>query len=309
VRIGLYVSVDATTTVDAAVERVAEAERRGFQTAWLGQLFDHDALTLLALASRGTERIELGTWVVPIQPRHPSVLAQQALTVQGASAGRLVLGVGVSHEAVVAKRLGLSYAKPLRQMREYLDALLPLLAGEEARVEGETVRATLRLGTFGAAAPPVLVAALGPRMLELAGERADGAALWLGGPRYLEEFAIPRVREAAQRAGRPTPRIACGFAVALASNRERARAAAEAFLARSSRLPAYRRVLDREGAASPGELAVVGDENELEGALTRLAGMGVTDFTAVAIPIEGEDGARERTREFLGELARRGVGD
>ncbi len=304
VRIGFYVSTEGAAPVDALLRRFERAEALGFQTAWVGQIFDHDALTLLALAARATRSIELGTWVVPIQPRHPSVMAQQALTVQAASGGRLLLGVGVSHAAVIEKRLGLPYTSPAQRMREYLAVLEPLLAGRGVDFEGETLRVSLTLGTK-AKPPPVLVAALGPQMLRLAGEVADGVAIWLGGPRYLSRYALPRIREAAQVAGRQAPRVACGLPVALADDEKRARASAEAFLGPSSRLPAYRRVLEREGADTPGAVAVVGDEDAVGEQLSRLAELGVDDFNAVPFAVEGEPDAVPRTQEFLAGLARR----
>jgi F420-dependent oxidoreductase-like protein len=299
---GFFVSADGATPIDALLRRFERAEALGFHTAWVGQLFDHDALTLLALAARATRRIELGTWVVPIQPRHPAVLAQQALTVQAASGGRLALGIGVSHAAVVEARLGLSYARPALRMREYLAVLKPLLAGESVEFRGETVSAALALGVR-AAPPPVFLAALGPQMLSLAGAAADGVAIWLGGPRYLARYALPRLREAAGAAGRALPRVACGLPVAVTRDAAAGRAGAEAFLARSSRLPAYRRVLEREGAASPGALALVGDEAAVGEALENLAALGVSDFNAVPFAIEGDPDAVPRTQEFLARAA------
>jgi F420-dependent oxidoreductase-like protein len=302
-RIGFYISADAATPIDAVLRRFERAEALGFSTAWVGQLFDHDALALLALASRATRRIELGTWVVPVQPRHPAALAQQALTVQAASGGRLLLGVGVSHAAVVADRLGLAYAAPARHMREYLSVLRPLLAGEPVEHAGEWLRVSLQLGRTTATPPPVFLAALGPQMLRLAGELADGVAIWLGGPRYLERYAVPRVREAARAAGRECPRIACGLPVAVVRDAQRARASAAAFLARSSRLPAYRRVLEREGAASPADVAVIGDESAVCAALRRLAQLGVSDFNAVPFSVEDDPDAVVRTQTSLAEFA------
>lgn len=303
-RIGFYVSVDGTTPIDAVLRRFERAEALGFHTAWVGQTFGHDALTLLALAARATRRIELGTWVVPIQPRHPSVLAQQALSVQAGSGGRLLLGIGVSHAAVIEKRLGLPYDRPALRMREYLSVLVPLLAGRAVDFQGETLHMTGQVDVR-APRPPVFLAALGPHMLRLAGELADGVAIWLGGPRYLERYALPRIRSAARAAGRETPRIACGLPVAVTSDAARARASAEAFLARSSRLPAYRRVLEREGASSPADVAVVGDASAVAEGLERLAGLGVTDFNAVPFAVEGDADAVPRTQELLASLSGR----
>lgn len=300
-RIGIYVSGRAD--LDTVLGRFDAAERRGFRTAWTGQLLGVDGLTLLALAALRTERIELGSWVVPTPPRHPSALAQQALTVHAAARGRLVLGIGCGHASLVRDRLGLDASRPLQHMREYLAVLRPLLAGEELRHAGEVFRVSLRIAAPELAPPPVLLGALGPRMLDLAGAGADGAAIWMGGPRFLEDFAIPRLRRAAREAGRPPPRIACGLAVALTGDAARGRAAAEAFLNPGARLPAYRRALEREGVASPGQLAWVGDEPELERRLAALEAIGVTDLCAVPLPVEGDPDAETRTLDFLATRA------
>ena len=302
-RIGLYISADAATPVDAILARFERAEADGFATAWAGQTFDHDALTLLALAARTTLRIELGSWVVPAPLRHPAALAQQALTVQAASGGRLLLGVGVSHEEVVARRFGERFEHPARHMREYLELLLPLLAGERVEHAGERYRVSLQLGRLGADPPPVLLAALGPAMLRVAGAAADGAAIWLGSRRYLEAFAIPRLREAAREAGRPAPRIACGFPVAVTRDLAAARESAGALLARSAKLPAYRRVLERGGLARPSDAAIIGHEEAVASELTGLAGIGVTDLVAVPFAVEGDAEAPARTQALLAGLA------
>ncbi len=305
-RIGLYVSAGAATSIDAIVARFERAETDGFHTAWVGQLFDHDALTLLAVAARATRQIELGSWVVPAPLRHPAVLAQQALTVQAASGGRLVLGVGVSHHEVVTRRFGEPFEHPARHMREYLELLVPLLAGERVERAGERYRVSLQLGALGAKPPAVLLAALGPLMLRLAGAAADGAAIWLGSRRYLETFAVPRLREAARAAGRPAPRIACGFPTAVTHDLAAVRAGAEALLARSAKLPAYRRVLERGGLTRPSAAAIVGDEDAVARKLAGLAGIGVTDLTAVPFTVAGDPEAVERTQALLAELARAG---
>jgi len=304
-QVGIYVSARAADPVGRALERFTKAEERGFRTAWTGQTFDHEALTLLALAGRETERIELGSWVVPVYGRHPLVMAQQALTAQSASGGRLLLGIGAGHTAVVEKRLGLDHSGPLVTMREYLEVLQKLLRGEAVEHEGEVFRVRARVGTLGTEPPALFLAALGPGMLGLAGARADGVAIWLGGPRYLEDFAIPRIQDAAWQATRLLPpRIACGLPVAVCSDREAGRRSAEAFLAPSAKLPAYRRVLELDGARSPADVAILGDEDAVSRRLDALAKLGVTDFNAVLFPVEGDADCMARTTAFLAERAR-----
>jgi F420-dependent oxidoreductase-like protein len=232
------------------------------------------------------------------------VLAQQALSVQAASGGRLVLGLGVSH-AEVLRRFGIGFEEPVRHMQEYLEVLLPLLAGRRVEHAGPHYRVALELGPVPAPPPVVLLAALGPEMLRLAGTAADGAAIWLGAPRFLEQLAIPRLREAAREAGRLPPRIACGFPIAVTRDTAAALASAGALLARSAKLPAYRRVLARGGLERPEQAAIVGDEDAVAGELVRLASLGVSDFTAVLFSVAGDPEAPVRTQAFLARLARR----
>jgi F420-dependent oxidoreductase-like protein len=304
VRIGLYISTDGATPMDRLLARFERAEAQGFATAWVGQVLEHDALTLLALAARATQRIELGSWVVPAPLRHPGVLAQQAASVQAASAGRLVLGVGVGHEEVVTRRFGVPWPRPAAFLREYLDVLLPLLDGRPAEHAGRHFRVSLRLELPGVPRPPVLLAALGPALLALAGSAADGAAIWLGSPRFLHELAIPRVTSAARAAGRAAPRIACGFPIAVTRDVAAARASAGRLLARSAKLPAYRRVLARGGLEQPADAAIVGDEDAVARQLARLAELGVTDLAAMPFAVDGDPEAAERTSALLAGLSR-----
>ena len=302
-RIGIYVSAGARAPLDALLDEFARVDAAGFHTAWLGQTFELDALTALALAGTVTRTVELGSWVIPIQPRHPTALAQLAATAQAACGGRLVLGVGVSHEAVIARRFGLDYARPLRHAQEYLEVLIPLLRGDAVAHAGERYRVQARLEVTGEP-PPVLLAALGPEMLALAGRATDGAAIWLGGPRYLEELAVPTLHGAAEDAGREGPRIACGLPVAITSDVEAARRSAHAFLAQSSKLPAYQRVLELEGVDAPEDVALIGEDAKVLDALDQLAVLGVTDFNAVLFDVDGDPDARTRSFELLARLAR-----
>ena len=302
-RIGLYISAAGNEPLELIFERFAAAEGLGFRTAWVGHTFEWDSLTLLALAGPSTKGMELGSWVVPTFPRHPIALAQQALTVQRACGNRLALGIGASHAAVIQKRMGIDYTRPLRHMREYLAVLPNLLSGERIEYHGEDYRIAAQLDPGGAAAPPVLVAALGPKMLELAGRCADGVAIWLGGARFVGEFALPHIELGAKAAGRSRPRVVVGLPVAVTRHPD-AREAAEKFLAMSSRLPAYQRVLEREGVASPGAVALVGDEAQVVRRLEALAALGVSDFNAILIPVTGDPDTGRRTRDVLAAFAK-----
>ncbi len=183
--------------------QLEQAAADGFASAWMSNIFGLDALTALAVAGRAVPGIELGTAVVPSYPRHPAVLAQQALTVAAAVGPRLALGIGLSHKIVIDDMFGYSFGLPARHMSEYLSILLPLLAGERAAFDGETMRAAVELSVPRAGRIPVLLAAMGPAMLRLAGRRADGTVLWMTGPATVREYIVPAITQAAQQAGRP----------------------------------------------------------------------------------------------------------
>ncbi|MFQ5515363.1 MAG: TIGR03564 family F420-dependent LLM class oxidoreductase [Myxococcota bacterium] len=285
------------TTLDDFVAEACAAERDGFAFLSVPNIFGLDALTALCVAGRETERIELATGVIPTPPRHPVALAQQALTAQAACRGRFVLGIGLSHKLVIEDMLGLSYRRPARQMEEYLEVLMPLVQGQPASFEGEIYRVKAGLQVAGGVPVPVLVAALGPRMLGIAGRLADGTATWMTGPRTLSGHTIPTLREAAKAAGRPEPRVSAGFPIAITSNPAQAREVAGKIFALYGTLPSYRAMLDREGVAGPGDIALVGSEGEVRSSLRRLSDTGVTELAASLFP--ADDGALERTREFL----------
>ncbi|GAA4183780.1 TIGR03564 family F420-dependent LLM class oxidoreductase [Streptosporangium oxazolinicum] len=274
-------------------ERIARGADDGFSSVWVSQTFGFDALTALAVLGSGLPGIELGTAVVPTYPRHPVALAQQALTVNAALDGRLTLGIGLSHQIVIEGMYGMSFERPARHMREYLSILMPLVRGENADFQGETLTARIGLNAPGPKDMPVLVAALAPRMLRLAGEMADGTVLWMTGPKTVAEHVAPAVTEAARAAGRPAPRIVCALPVCVTDDAEAARALAAERFETYGQLPSYRTVLDREGAEGPADVAIVGDEDEVAARIEALAQAGVTDFVAA------EYAPGPRTREFL----------
>ena len=304
--IGIGDGVGSSDGLNGLLKQFQKAEEAGFAAAWVANIFSYDAVMLLALAGQVTERIELGTFVVPTYPRHPSALAQQALTASAASNGRFTLGIGLSHKVVIETMLGLDYSKPIRHMREYLSVLNPLLAGENPHFRGEEYRVTAQLTVPGASKPPVLVAALGPQMLKLAGRMADGTATWMGGPKYLEQTAIPAIRAAAKEAGRAEPRIVSGFPIAVTGSVDEARTSAQKVFAVYGQLPSYRAVLDVEGAADASNVAIIGNQNEVAEQVRHLAKIGVTDFNASMFPVEGDPGAIARTSELMAALARQG---
>ncbi|QIY93632.2 TIGR03564 family F420-dependent LLM class oxidoreductase [Streptomyces sp. S1D4-11] len=199
------------------IDDVTWAERAGLDTAWVPQIpTDFDALTAVALMGARTERIEIGTAVVPLQTQHPIALARQALSAQGAANGRLALGLGPSHHWIVQDMLGLPYERPAAFTRDYLEVLVAALHGPgPVDVENGTFTVHNPLDLGPVAPLPVLVAALGPVMLALAGGQADGTVLWMADERAVADHVVPRITKAADGAGRPAPRIVAGIPVCL----------------------------------------------------------------------------------------------
>ena len=306
-RIGLFESGfrhERPATLDQLVERSRQAEASGLASVWFNNIVGHDAMTAAALAAGTTTRLELGTAITPTYPRHPHAMAQQAASTQAAAGGRFTLGVGPSHRVVVEGRWGLSYERAYAHTREYLSVLVPLLRTGQVNHKGHLFTVRANLTSTDGLPVPVLLAALGPRMLALAGAQADGTITWMVGPRTLAEHIAPRLREAAALAGRPAPRIVVGLPLALTDDAAAAREVARRTYKTYAALPAYRAMLDREGAAGPAEVAVIGDQDAIGLHLLRLAEAGATDFIASPFLLGEHDVGLE---PFLGALARVGA--
>jgi 5,10-methylenetetrahydromethanopterin reductase len=267
-------------TLDDLIDEARRCAEQGFDTFWVSQIFGHDSLTALAVVGREVPEIELGTAVVPTYPRHPMMLAQQALTVQAATGGRLCLGIGLSHQIVVESMWGLPFTKPVRHLREYLEVLMPLLEGRSVAFDGEDFRVHGAVDVPGGSRPVVLVAALGAQMLRVSGTLADGTTTWCVGPKVLGELTIPTIRQAAADAGRPEPRIHCTLPVLVTDDVDGARKRAAQLFAVYDQLPSYKTMMDREGVDGPGGIAIVGSESEVRDQVRALADLGVTDFGA-----------------------------
>ncbi|MFT4613641.1 MAG: 5,10-methylenetetrahydromethanopterin reductase [Bacteroidia bacterium] len=298
-RIGLFAGTTAETSfsLPELVSFAQNAETRGFDSVWLPNIFGMDGVGTCAILGWETDRIELGTAVTPTYPRHPAALAQQAVTTQVACSDRFALGIGLSHQLVIEGMYGMSYAQPARHMAEYLSIIGPLLRGEAVDFEGEQLTAKLALGIPNAGAVPLLVAALGPAMLKLAGTHSQGTTTWMTGPNTIKDYIAPHINAAAEAAGRPTPRIVCGLPICLTDDAAAARAKIAEDLEIYGMLPSYRAMLDREGVAGPAELAIVGDEATLREAIQGLRDAGVTDFNAAIIA--AGDGGMEATLDIL----------
>lgn len=312
-RIGLMIGPERgrySTKVERLRTDGQWAEEAGLATVWIPQIpDDFDALTAAAIVGAGTSRIEIGTAVVPVQPRHPVALAQQALSVQAVCEGRLSLGLGVSHHWVIDEMLGLPYQRPAMTMRSYLDVLDQALRGPgPVDVENELFRVRNPLDITDLAPTPVLLAALGPAMLRLAGERTDGTILWMADERAIKSHVVPHITRAAAAVGRPAPRIVAGVPVCLCRDEEVEAAVSRAnrILAEAEVSPNYQRLLDLGDARDVGDILAAGTESTVEKRLRAFADSGVTDLSVRVVPIgesrEERVASAGRTRAFLASL-------
>jgi F420-dependent oxidoreductase-like protein len=297
-RIGAMIGADGTkSSIDEVIQLGKDMEQAGLDHVWLANIFSYDAISTLGLIARETSTIRVGTAVTPTYPRHPGALAQQAMTTAAASKGRFTLGIGLSHKVVIENMYGMSYDKPAKHMKEYLSVLMPLIRGETVNFNGDEFQVNgLTLDIPGGNDLPVVVAALGPLMIKLTAQMADGTNTWMVGPKTMEEHIIPSFRDA----GKPDPAIVAGMPIVLTTNIDKAKSVIAENLTVYGQLPSYRAMLDREGAAGPADIAIVGDENQLRGQIKRFEDLGVTDFNAAIM--DTEDGAYARTLEFLGSL-------
>jgi F420-dependent oxidoreductase-like protein len=315
-RIGLMVGPERGrygTKVERMRADATWAEDAGLDTVWIPQIPDEfDALTAVALVGSTTSRIEIGTAVVPVQPRHPIALAQQVLSVQAVCEGRLTLGLGVSHHWIIDEMLGLPYHRPVATMRAYLDVLDAALAGPgTVDVENDFFRVHNPLDITDVAPTRVLIAALGPQMLELCGTRTSGTILWMADERAIASHVVPALEKAAADAGRPAPRVVAGIPVCLCGDDEVPAAVERTnrILAEAEVSPNYQKLLDRGDAQTIGDLLAAGSESAIERRLGAFADAGVTDISVRVVPIgKGRDeliASSKRTRAFLADLAGR----
>jgi F420-dependent oxidoreductase-like protein len=313
-RVGLMVGSDKERSrsdrLAGLIADATRAESAGFTSFWMPQVPGYlDAMTAVALLGQATERIELATAVVPIQTRHPMIMAQQALTTQVACGGRFTLGVGPSHHWIVNGQLGLPYDRPAHLVSDYLDVLQASFAGPgSVDVENEHFRVHGPVDVTDAFEMPVLLAALGPAMLRVAGERTRGTVLWMADERAIREHVVPRITAAAKSAGRPAPRVVAGVPVALCSNTDagNARAYASAVLGHADFSPNYVRLLEHGDAGDVGDTMAAGDESAILARLRRYRDAGVTDLAARIVGL-GDDAtsrsqSRQRTQDFLASI-------
>ena len=302
-RIGLTIGFrNVLPDLEGYVQRAVDAEDDGFESVWFGQVHESgaDALTLIALAGQRTRRIEIGTAVLPTYPRHPVVMAQQALTAQSATGGRLTLGIGVSDPPRIEDFLGLSLHRPARHMREYLSVLRPLVSEGSVGFNGQMFRVSGALGVPGARPFPIIVAAAGPMMLRVAGELGEGSMTPGAGPKTIETFIVPRVNGAAAAVGQPKRRICIVATIGVTDDVAAAREQASKILRTGIYHSHYKHLLDIEGREEPVDACIFGKEADVERQLRAMADAGATDLLAGIFPV-GEDAAasQARTRALL----------
>jgi 5,10-methylenetetrahydromethanopterin reductase len=288
-------------------EHAAEAEADGFSSYWLAQLGVPDALTAIATMGEVTSTIELGTAVIPTWPRHPLMLAAQASTViEAIGPGRLILGLGLAHKVSVEGTLKIPFTTPAKHMEEYLSVLLPVLTDRKASFTGDIWSAeTDGIGGTAVEPPTVMLAAMGPRMLQLAGARTAGSILWLSGPDAIADQIKPALDAAASEAGRPTPRIMASVPVCVTKDADSVKGFVAAALAGYNDLPSYRGVMDASGAGGPADVSLIGTEDEVLAGIRAFADAGATDFAPVELTLSPDDATA--TRELLKGLAADGI--
>jgi len=287
-------------TVDEVVAGAERSLAEGFDSTWIANIFGLDAIMAAAIAGRAVPGIHIGTAVTPTFPRHPHALAQQAMTAWDATGGRFTLGIGLSHQIVIETMFGLSFDKPAKHMREYLSVLLPLLREGSVSFNGELYRVNAPLERAGdPSGPEVLLAAMAPVMLRLAGEVADGTILWMTGPKTIASHVAPKLNQAASNAGRPTPKIIAALPIAVTNDPDAARQEANKTFEIYGNLPSYRAMLDAEGASGPADVAIVGDEETVAAGVKEMEEAGVTEFNASCY---GDGDTIKRTVQLLKDL-------
>lgn len=286
-RIGLF-TIAGAAPLDALTGLAGDAAEAGLDSAFFGQTTDFDAITVAALAGRAAPGMEVGTAIVPTYSRHPLAMATQAMTAQALTGGRFTLGIGPSHPQIIEEQYGLPYERPVRHVREYLTALRPLLRGEEVGFRGETLSVSGRVDVPGTPPPSVIISALGPVMLRLAGELADGTVTTWTNAAAIADHIVPAITKAAAAAGRPAPRVLAGVVVALTDDAEGARAALAERLGFAGAFPGYRAHLERQGLSGVHETIIAGDEREIGRQVARFRDAGTTDLLVSPLGRERE---------------------
>lgn len=279
---------------------IADAQRAaadGFSSYWIGQQMDWDAIALICAMGREVPDIELGTAVSHVWTSFPVHMAQSAMSAHHLTGGRFCLGIGLEHEWVMREMWGLPFERPVSLMAEYLDVLVSLIRTGAVDCKGEFYQISTFFPRFEPEPTlPVILAALGPRMLGLAGAVADGTVTWMTGLNTVRDHIVPTIHRAASEADRPEPRVIVLLPIALTSDEPSARAAIAQEMAMYERMPSYQAMLEREGATTGGDIALAGSAGQLLDGLEALREAGATDFGAILL---GPPGLRAATYSFL----------
>lgn len=284
-RIGVHSGTVLRGRIDAVLAEVRRVAEHGLHGYWAPMLTGHDTLAVLAIAGREVGRVELGTAVVPIPLRPAYALAQEAATVQEATGGRLVLGLGPSHETLVRNAFGLAWPPPLATTRRYLEQLTQIMSGAGPQ----------RVDVGPNPPPPILLGAVNPAMAALAAERAAGVVTWAAGARTVTEVVAPPARH------RPDYRIVVALPVCVTDDVASTRQLVDRRLGAHDRLPSYQKVLSREGVSASAELALIGSAEEVGRRLDELAAAGATDFAGHILATSAADA--DRTWQYLANRA------
>jgi F420-dependent oxidoreductase-like protein len=300
----LAVSIDAVKTLDDSVTRVKVAERLGYESVWVTQLPNaRDASLVIAAYANATQRVRFGTGVLPIYTRHPTAMAQMAATLDELSGGRFILGMGVSHKVTVESMWGMRLESPANAMREYLDIVRTSLRDGGCSIDGKHFSAHWAYSGPRRPEMPIMISALRPRMLDLAGEKADGIVLWMCSPAYIRDHVVPAVTAGRQKAGKTMDgfEIMAAIPVCLTTDRAGGQAVFRQTVERYAN-PAlyYRKMMDASGFASElaageiseamlDELSGIGDGEQVREVIRRYREAGVT--LPCAGPFGGHTGA------------------
>ncbi len=288
-------------STDAIIAHATQAHAEGFGSYWLAEhpTGGFDALTVLTAVGIKIPGLKLGTAIIPTWPRHPAVLAGQATTTNNIINGNLTLGIGLSHQPMMAE-LGIGFDKPIRHLKDFLGVLMPLIEEGSVKIEGEMLSASARFFRQSESDLPVLVAALGPQALRVTGRLADGTILAWVGPKTISDHIAPTLNEAAANAGRPTPQIVASLPVCVTDNEADVRARIGKGLRMYGQLPSYRAMFDREGVEGPADVAIVGSSAQVGDGIEAMRSAGVTEFSPTEFFTNPEEAVR--TRELLVSL-------
>ncbi|MEV5728515.1 LLM class F420-dependent oxidoreductase [Streptomyces pharetrae] len=301
----LGVALPIQEEIDHIVRLAQEARDAGLRSAWFGQTFAYDSISLAAIVGREVPGLHVGTAAIPVFGRHPLLVSSQAQTAQAATRGRYHLGLALGTKHLTETGFGIPHERPVRLLREFLTALRQLVETGSADFHGELLTATTPLSAAvpGAEPPvPLLVAAMAPQALRVSGALADGILPYLAGPRALAEHIVPAVTAAAEAAGRPAPRIVAFVPGVVTADAEGVRERMTESLAFYERFPSYQRVIQLSGGTRAVDLAVIGDEEDVAAEVARYRTAGATEVVLTTTDLAGE-ADRRRTWQLLGELA------